>query len=250
MVQNLKIGCILKNKMISKEEVFKKIKQANFKEKSFSRRICKLIIDGEFNNPLNSQQLISLYNDGPGKNIKISQITALIQPLLSKEIIKTRTLKEGKKKTKIWFPAWIENKKVLGINNTLDSSLKNLHPEIIKVSEDLFLDKHYAQAIEEAFKKIILLVKKKANREDLDGCGLMTTVFSKDNPILKFNNLSTRIEKDEQQGWMHIYQGAVLGIRDVKAHGNIIQNNPVKALEYLSFASLLCRRLDEAKKSK
>jgi len=122
---------------------------------------------------------------------------------------------------------------------------KNIHPEILLVSEKLFNDGHYAQAIEEAFKKIVLLVKQKSGREDLDGCGLMTTSFSKNSPILKFNQLKNRIDQDEQEGWMHLYVGAVLGIRDVKAHGNIIQKDPIKTLEYLSFASLLCRRLDE-----
>ncbi|PIN88137.1 TIGR02391 family protein [Candidatus Woesearchaeota archaeon CG10_big_fil_rev_8_21_14_0_10_32_24] len=123
---------------------------------------------------------------------------------------------------------------------------RNIHPEIIKVSEKLFNDGHYAPAIEEAFKKVVLLVKEKSGKLNLDGCGLMTTTFSKDNPILKFNNGETQIDKDEQMGWMLIYQGAVLSIRNVKAHGNIVQKDPVKTLEYLSFASLLCRRLDDA----
>lgn len=124
---------------------------------------------------------------------------------------------------------------------------RGIHLEIIAVSEKLFNDGHYAQAIEEAFKKIVLLVKEKANRLGLDGSGLMTTAFSKDNPILKFNEGKNQIEKDEQMGWMFIYQGAVLGIRNVKAHGNIVQKDPIKTLEYLSFASLLCRRLEDTK---
>lgn len=124
---------------------------------------------------------------------------------------------------------------------------RNIHTEIIEVSEKLFDDQHYAQAIEEAFKKVVLLVKKKTGRQDLDGFTLMSTAFSKNSPILKFNQLSNPIELDEQQGWMHIYQGAVLGIRNVKAHGNIVQKDPIKALEYISLASLLCRRLDDVK---
>jgi uncharacterized protein (TIGR02391 family) len=230
---------------MNKEETLQKIEKENFKGK-FPKRVCKLIQEEEFSKPLKSQQFIDMYNDGPGKNIKVGDLTSLFQPLLEKEIIKTKTLKEGKKKNKIWFPAWIEDNRIS--NELTNSLLKDLHPEIIKVSEKLFNDEHYAQAIEEAFKKIILLVKKKSNREDLDGCGLMTTVFSKENPTLKFNNLITRTDKDEQQGWMHLYQGAVLGIRDVKTHENIIQKDKQKAFEYLAFASLLCKRLEETTK--
>ena len=136
----------------------------------------------------------------------------------------------------------IKNKKI----NYFD--ILNIHPEIKAVSEKLFIDRYYAQAIEEAFKRIVLLVKEKSGRNDLDGCDLMTTVFSKNSPILKFNNLTNQIEKDEQQGWMHLYQGAVLGIRNVKAHSNIIQKDKIKTLEYLAFASLLCKRLEETTK--
>lgn len=43
---------------------------------------------------------------------------------------------------------------------------------------------------------------------------------------------------------MYLYKG-IVGIRNRKAHLNFVQNDPVKALEYLSLASLLIRHLDE-----
>ena len=232
---------------MNKQEIFSKIKQANFKPRSFPERVGNLILESEFDKPLTSQQFIELYNDGPSKNIKIGSLTALFQPLLQKGVIKTKTLREDKKKTKVWFPAWIDGKKVSNLDASVNP-LKNFHPEIKRVSEKLFNDKHYAQAIEEAFKKVINLVKKKSEKNNLDGYPLMSTVFSKQNPILKFNSLLDRTDEDEQQGWMHLYQGAVLGIRNVKTHNNIIQKDKQKALEYLAFASLLCRRLEDTKK--
>ncbi len=95
---------------MNKEEVFKKIKETNFKEKSFPERVCKLILEGDFDKPLTSQKFIDMYNDGPKKNIKVVNLTSLFQPLLDNDIVKTKTLKEGKKKTKIWFPAWVDGK--------------------------------------------------------------------------------------------------------------------------------------------
>jgi hypothetical protein len=52
---------------------------------------------------------------------------------------------------------------------------------------------------------------------------------------------------DEQEGFMHLYMGAVIGIRNPKAHGMVEQRDPYKTLKYLSFASLLAKRVDEAK---
>ena len=44
--------------------------------------------------------------------------------------------------------------------------------------------------------------------------------------------------------FMYLYKG-IVGIRDKKAHLNFVQNDPIKTLEFLSFASLLLRLLDE-----
>ncbi|MBU4300518.1 TIGR02391 family protein [archaeon] len=123
--------------------------------------------------------------------------------------------------------------------------LLNIHPEIESVSKKLFYDKHYAQAIFEAFKKINNLVKEKSCRKDLDGKSLMLTAFSVNSPLLKMNGLVSQSDKDEQEGFMHLYAGAIMGIRNPKGHENIIQKDKNRALKYLSFASLLCERLEE-----
>jgi len=127
--------------------------------------------------------------------------------------------------------------------------LLKIHPEIEKVSKKLFLDKHFPQAIFEAFKKVNNLVKERSGRKDLDGKSLMQTVFSVNNPILKFNELSNQSDKDEQEGFMHLFAGAMLGIRNPKGHENIVQKDVYKTLEYLIFASLLCKKLEETKKN-
>ena len=231
---------------MDKEGVLRKINESNFPENTFSKKICNLILNGEFDKALDSNSLTTIYNEGPGKNIKPSDLNALMQPLLIKDIVKIKTLKNGKKKIKFWLPAWISKNESLDKGSNL--LIKNLHPEIRDVSEKLFNNEHYAQAIEEAFKKIVNLVKQKSERSDLDGSSLMTNVFNKNNPLLKFNKLLDQTERDEQEGWMHLYLGAVLGIRNLKAHKNIIQKDKNKTSEYLAFASLLCRRLDDASK--
>ena len=131
---------------------------------------------------------------------------------------------------------------------TINYDLSNLHSKIIESSSRLFNDKHYAQAIFEAFKQINDYVKEKSGIQDRDGASLMEYVFSPNNPILAFNEFKTQSEKDEQLGFMLIFRGAMLGIRNPKAHEIIVQRDPIKTLEYLAFASLLIKMVEDARK--
>jgi uncharacterized protein (TIGR02391 family) len=124
----------------------------------------------------------------------------------------------------------------------------DIHPEIKKVSRKLFVDKHYAQAILEAFKKINNMVKIKSGRTDLDGKNLMTTVFSKNNPVLRLKDLKTVTDFDQQEGYMHLFAGAIQGIRNPKAHDEIVQNNPFTTVKFLCFASVLAQKVEESLK--
>lgn len=124
-------------------------------------------------------------------------------------------------------------------------SFQILHPIIKEVSKRLFSDGHYAQAILEAYKAIVNEVKKISGIRNLDGKPLMEKVFSINNPVIKFNDLQSQSDKDEQVGLMLLFSGAVLGIRNPKAHDNIVQKDKIRTLEYLFFASLLLKRLDE-----
>ncbi|MBI5198696.1 MAG: TIGR02391 family protein, partial [Nitrospirae bacterium] len=120
-----------------------------------------------------------------------------------------------------------------------------IHAAIKKVSRKLFVDKHYAQAILEAFKKVNNMVKIKSGRTDLDGKNLMTTVFSRSNPVLRLNELKTVTDLDQQEGYMHLFAGAIQGIRNPKAHDEIVQNNPFTTVKFLCFANMLAQKVDE-----
>ena len=49
------------------------------------------------------------------------------------------------------------------------------------------------------------------------------------------------------EGFKFLFKGATIGIRNPKAHDNVIQTDPYKTLEYLGLASLLMRRIEEGK---
>lgn len=128
-----------------------------------------------------------------------------------------------------------------------DFDMSTLHPQIYRVSNRLFLDGHYPQAVFEAFKEIEILVRKKS-RHSAIGKNLMMTAFSEDRPILKIKYSSKNSEKEEQEGFKFIFAGAMLAVKDPKSHGRITQNDPNRAFEYLKFASLLARVISEARK--
>ena len=117
-----------------------------------------------------------------------------------------------------------------------------LHKKVVEASRELFKDGHYRDAIYRAFVEVNNFVKRRA-KSQLDGRKLMSTVFSPDNPIIKLNPLETQTDKDEQEGFMYLFMGAMQGIRNPKAHENIIQNNPYIALKLIGFASLLIQTI-------
>ena len=120
------------------------------------------------------------------------------------------------------------------------------HPRVITASKSLFKNGHYAQAILEAYKAVNNFVKEKTVLAQ-DGKALMSKVFSEDAPIIKLNELLSQSDRDEQEGFKFLFMGAMVGIRNPKAHDNVIQTDPHKTLEYLGFASLLMRKIEEGK---
>lgn len=154
-----------------------------------------------------------------------------------------------RKEDKGWIQKYSANELENKDERDLDYfKLLNIHPKIGRVSKKLFLDKHFAQAIFEAFKKVNNLVKEKSGRKDLDGKNLMLTVFSVNNPTLRFNDFVSQSDKDEQEGFMYLLAGATLGIRNPKGHENIIQKDIHRTLECLVFASFLCKKIEGCKK--
>lgn len=127
----------------------------------------------------------------------------------------------------------------------------DIHESIKKVSKGRYESHHYPDAVESAFKEVIKRVKDYVNpiinvQPKLDGDRLMNRSFGFENqePVIKFNDLITDEEKDEQRGILNLFKG-VVGIRNRKAHENIVLDDPLRALEYLALASLLMRLLDK-----
>jgi uncharacterized protein (TIGR02391 family) len=122
----------------------------------------------------------------------------------------------------------------------------NLHPRIPEVSRDRFMDGYPWDAVFAASKALVNYVRERSG-SDLDGAPLMRAVFSKNGPVLAFNDLKDQTELDEQEGTMHLFEGAVQAIRNPGGH-TFPEGPDQRAIEYISFLSLLAYRVQEAKK--
>lgn len=119
--------------------------------------------------------------------------------------------------------------------------------ELRNVTRKLFMDGHYARAVEEAYKCMNNRVKAKSGLS-ADGQDLMNQAFSIKNPVLKLNALKTDSQKNEQVGYMLCLGGCMTGIRNPRAHEHQLWDSPDVALEILAWANHLMRIIDKAKR--
>jgi uncharacterized protein (TIGR02391 family) len=134
----------------------------------------------------------------------------------------------------------------------LSASLKGrlFHAAIVDAARDLYLGGHYPQAVFEASKVLIHLVKEKSGRTTLEGADLMRAVFSRNDPVLAFNGLTDQSDQDEQEGMMHLFEGAVMSIRNPDGHGAGVTERPDRAIQQLQLLGLLADRLEDATRRK
>jgi uncharacterized protein (TIGR02391 family) len=118
---------------------------------------------------------------------------------------------------------------------------------IQNTSKKLFDDGHYALATFEAYK---LLDKEVAAIAKLSESGvkLMMKAFSEQSPLIRLTDMISTSDKDEQEGYKFIFSGSVMAIRNPRGHEYGVMESPTQCLDHLSLASLLIRRLENAKK--
>ena len=122
-----------------------------------------------------------------------------------------------------------------------------LHTSIIRSSHSQFKNGHYRDAVLNSIVAVFDLIRKRADL-DKDGADLIETVFSLTSPKLIISELDSESGKNEQKGFIQILKGAYQAIRSPKAHSLTSDLDKSKASQYLIFASLLARRIEEAKK--
>jgi uncharacterized protein (TIGR02391 family) len=127
-----------------------------------------------------------------------------------------------------------------------------IHPQIARVSKQLYLNGHYSNAAEDAFDEINDRVKRlyalsKPGESIPDRTKVMTTVFSDNNPMIEFCRRMDDTGHNTQLGYMNMLSGAMSALRNPKAHANITITAE-DAMRRLMFASMLMYKIDEAVK--
>ena len=121
-----------------------------------------------------------------------------------------------------------------------------LHPVIFAHAFQHYVNGHYRDAVLNSVVAIFDLMRERTGL-DLDGAALATQVLSLEKPHLILSELETESGRNEQKGFMQILVGTYLGVRNPKAHSLNHDLDAEKAAQYLIFASLLARRIYEAK---
>ncbi|MCJ7458226.1 MAG: TIGR02391 family protein [candidate division Zixibacteria bacterium] len=123
-----------------------------------------------------------------------------------------------------------------------------IHKDIVSAAKNKFEDGYYADAVESTLKEINIRVKKIVQDkigQEFDGASLMNRAFSLEHPIIILDDLSSETGKNIQKGYMQIFAGAMTGIRNPKAHENIVIDKE-RAMHFLFLTSLLMQILDES----
>ncbi len=124
----------------------------------------------------------------------------------------------------------------------------DLHPRIADVASDLYRGGNFRNAVLDATIALTNLVKEKSREQDRDGVDLMRHVFSPRAPVLAFNDLADVSDRDEQEGLMNLFVGAVQALRNPRAH-DVQQDTAEYALECIAFLSFLAKRLARARRT-
>lgn len=114
--------------------------------------------------------------------------------------------------------------------------------EIQSVSSDLFASGHYNLSVAEAYKAVDKFVAARVPDVVQNGTTLMEQIFSPAAPYLRWSQMKTTSEQDEQKGYHRLYSGAMLGIRNPTTHEFGWIDEPELALELIVFAQHLLRK--------
>lgn len=126
--------------------------------------------------------------------------------------------------------------------------LDELHPDT-QSAHKLLTDGHGADAVRRAAQRFInrvgALSDPESSDDQLDGVPLIHAAFDQNAPLLTFSTRSTRVERNEHDGYRNLAIGLVLGLRNVVTHADEYPIDQREAFEWLAFISAMHRRLDD-----
>ena len=184
-----------------------------------------------------------------GTDLHLSSLSGrLLDMLRSFELNGTDVTKEFIKDPPAWGPkiGAPERPESIPVDQMFDRLVTN--DPLRQATRTRFRSRNFADAVEAAFKCVDNAVKEKSGLSDKGGSDLMFTAFNEKNPVLKLNELHSTTDRNEQEGYKHLFAGAMTGIRNPRAHEHELKDDPKVALELLAFANHLMGKLGAATK--
>jgi len=130
---------------------------------------------------------------------------------------------------------------------TDDAFWQYLHPKVTELAQQRFDQGFYADAIVTCLKEANHILKKYVKTkigDELDGAALMTKAFSVNSPIIQLADITSDNGRNIQLGYMKIFEGAMIGIRNPKSHENMFPSKDI-TIHLLFQASFLFVKLQE-----
>jgi uncharacterized protein (TIGR02391 family) len=121
-----------------------------------------------------------------------------------------------------------------------------LHPAIVASSLDQYRHGHLRDAVLNGVIAVFDMIRSRTGFK-LDGKDLVGQAFGIEKGKLVFSEIESETGKNDQKGFLQIYEGIYTGVRNVKAHSLNHDLNQQKAAQYLVTLSLLARRVEECK---
>ena len=125
---------------------------------------------------------------------------------------------------------------------------RDVHADVLRFCRAELLQQNYFHAVLEASKSIADKLRSKTGKDN-DGSGLVDATCSLGSgPLIAFNNLATEWERSEQTGIAMLMKGLFSTFRNLTAHAPKVlwATSRSEALDMLTLASMLHRRLDDA----
>ncbi len=127
---------------------------------------------------------------------------------------------------------------------------RGVHADVLRFCRAELIRSNYFHAVLEATKSVADKIRSRTGLTS-DGAALIDQAFgigSAGMPLLAFNSLRTETERNEQTGMMSLMKGMFSSFRNPTAHAPKISwaISEQDAMDLLSLASLLHRRIDDA----
>jgi uncharacterized protein (TIGR02391 family) len=194
------------------------------------------------NSLISYSNLAKMYNDKTEGNLPVYDITKLASPSNLVWPLQKQRFELAYKDTLILYGRIINH---VPYNQPIGFD-ELLHPLVRNASIKHFISGDYRNAVLDAIVSVFDQIRAKTGL-DLDGDNLCGRVFSLGNPILVLSELETESGRNDQSGFMEIFKGFYRGVRNPKAHSLIHDLDGTKAAQYLILASILMRRVVDAR---